>query len=134
MDPFYALINHTTYNVDACLVDCVTTRTILHDKKYFSNLTLVKSNVNTISGYVNLIQGFRRATSILPSETIIYINDALYYVDSSQNLLSIKNNCWNGYHIKTKNNGSNEYLFITLIIFRKKYILEKLHSYSCRLY
>ena len=134
MDPSHTLINHMTSNKDAYLVNCVTIHTILHGKKYFSKLTLAKFNVNTKLGLFDLIQGFERTIIILPSGTKIYINDALYYVDSSQKLLSIKNNCRNGYHIKTKNNGSNEYLFITLIIFRKKYILEKLHSYSCRLY
>ena len=38
---------------DACLVDCATTHTILRDKKYFSNLTLVPFNVQTISGPVD---------------------------------------------------------------------------------
>ena len=32
------------------------------------------------------------------------------------------------------NNGSNEYLLITSIIFGKKHILKKLHSYSSGLY
>ena len=60
MDPFVGEI---------CLVYCVTTHTILRDKKYFSNLTLVQSNVNTILGHVDLIKGFGRATIILPSGT-----------------------------------------------------------------
>ena len=47
---------------DACLVDCATTHTILRDKKYFSNLTLVPFNVQTISGPINLIKGSGRAT------------------------------------------------------------------------
>ena len=42
---------------DACLVDCATTHTILRDNKYFSNLTLVPFNVQTISGPVDLIKG-----------------------------------------------------------------------------
>ena len=41
---------------DTFLVDCATTHTILHDKKYFSNLTLVQSNVNTISTLADLIK------------------------------------------------------------------------------
>ena len=32
------------------------------------------------------------------------------------------------------NDGSNEYIFITLVIFGKKHILEKLPPYSCGLY
>ena len=79
-----------TSNVDACLAYCSTTHTIPRDKNYFSNLSLVKSNVNTILGPVDLIQGSRRTTIILPSGTKIYINDALYSVKSKQNLLSFK--------------------------------------------
>ena len=63
---------------------------ILHDKKYFSNLTLAKSNVNIILGLIDLILGFKRVTIVLPSGTKIYINDALYYANSNQNLLSFK--------------------------------------------
>ena len=87
MDLSYTLIYHTTSNVDACLVDCATTHTILCDKKYFSNLLLVKSNVNTILSPVDLIQGFGGATIILTSGTKIHINDALYYAKSTINAL-----------------------------------------------
>ena len=47
---------------DACLIDCATTHKILHDKKYFSNLTLLPFNVQTISSLVDLIKGSGRAT------------------------------------------------------------------------
>ena len=77
MDLSHTLIHHTTSNVDTCLANCATTHIILRDKKYFSNVSLVKSNVNTISGHVDLIQGSGRATIILPSGTKIHINDAL---------------------------------------------------------
>ena len=82
MDLSHTLIHHMTSNVDACPTDCVATHTILCHKKYFSNLSLVKSNINTISGPIDWIQGFRRATIILPSGTKIHINDALYYAKS----------------------------------------------------
>ena len=108
--------------------------TIICDKKYFSNLLLVKFNVNTILGPIYLIQGFEKTTIILPSGTKIHINDALYYAKSKRNPFSFKDICRSGYHIETMNNGSNEYLLITSIISRKKHILEKLHSYSCGLY
>ena len=39
------------------------------DKKYFSNLTLVPFNVQTISGPVDLIKGSERATIVLPNDT-----------------------------------------------------------------
>ena len=58
-----------SYVRETCLVDCATTHIILCDKKYFSNLTLVQSNVNTISGPIDLIKGSRRATIILSSGT-----------------------------------------------------------------
>ena len=134
MDIFHTSVHHTTSNVDACFADCATTHTILCVKKYFSNISLVKSNVNTIPGLVDLIQGSRRATIILPRGTKIYINDALYYAKSKRNLLSFKDICRNGYHIKTMNDDSNEYLLITSIIYGEKHILEKLPSYSCGLY
>ena len=56
---------------DTCLVDCATTQIILHDKKYFSDLTLVPFNDQTISGPVDLIKGSRRATIVLPNGIIL---------------------------------------------------------------
>ena len=90
MDLSHTLVHHTTSNVDACLADCAITHTILCDKKYFSNISLVKSNVNTVSSPVNLIQCSEIATIILPRGTKIHINDALYYAKSKRNLLSFK--------------------------------------------
>ena len=52
-----------------CLVDCATTHTILRDKKYFCNLTLVPFNVQTILGPVDLIKGSRRDTIVFPNGT-----------------------------------------------------------------
>ena len=40
---------------DEYLIDCVTTHTILRDKRYFVKLTLIKTNVSTISSTMNLI-------------------------------------------------------------------------------
>ena len=40
---------------DEYLIDCVTTHTILRDKRYFVELTLIKTNVSTISSTMNLI-------------------------------------------------------------------------------
>ena len=75
---------------DACLVDCVTTHIILRDKKYFSNLTLVPFNVQTISSPVDLIKGSGRATIVMPNDTKVQIDDVLYSYKSNQNLLSFK--------------------------------------------
>ena len=82
MDLSHTLVHHTTSNVDACLANCATTHTILCDKKYFSNISLVKSNVNTILGPIDLIQSSKRASIILPKGTKIHINNALYYAKS----------------------------------------------------
>ena len=48
MDPTNGF-NSKTIGEDLCLADGATTHTILKDKKYFQNLTLIKPKVNTIS-------------------------------------------------------------------------------------
>ena len=93
--------------IDACLVDCATMHTILRDKKYFSSLTLVSFNVQTISSLVDLIKGSGRATIVLPNGNKFQINDALYSNKSNQNLLSFKDIRRNGYHIETINHDGN---------------------------
>ena len=65
---------------EICLADSATTHTILLDQKYFSHITLVEANVNTILGPTDLIDGSRIATIMLPCGTIFHINDALYSV------------------------------------------------------
>ena len=84
MDLSHTLIHHMTSNVDACFADCSTTHTILRDKNYFSNLSLVKSNVNTILGLIDLIQGSGRTTIILPRGTKIHINDPFILLNPSK--------------------------------------------------
>ena len=86
---------------DVCLVDCATTRTILWEKRYFLELTLIKENVSTISGTTNLVEGFRRANITLPNGTRFHINDTLYSSKSRRNLLKFKDIRRNGYHIET---------------------------------
>ena len=71
-------------------VDYTIIHTILRYKKYFSNLTLTKSNVNNISSPIDIIQDFGRTTIILPYGIKFYINDALSSTKSNQNLLSFK--------------------------------------------
>ena len=115
---------------DACLVDCATTHTILRDKKYFSKLTLVPFNVQTILGLVDLIKGSGRATIILLNGTKFQIDDTLYSNKSNRNLLSFKDIHRNGYHIETMSHNGNEYLLIT----GQKQILEQLISSSYGLY
>ena len=63
---------------DICLADSATMHTILRNHKYFMSLTLLKANVNTILGPADLIEGSGRAMILLPNDTKICINDALY--------------------------------------------------------
>ena len=95
------------------LVDCATTHTILSDKKYFSNLTLIPFNIQIISSPVDLIKGSERATIFLPNGTKFPIDNAHYSNKSNRNLLSFKDIFQNGYHIETINHNGNEYLLIT---------------------
>lgn len=78
-------INYVSPVRNACLVDCATVHIFLHGKKYFSNLTLAWSSINTI---VDLIKGLGRATIILPNYIKLQIVDALYFDKSNWNLLS----------------------------------------------
>ena len=75
---------------NVCLADCITTHTILQDKRYFLDLTLINANVSTISGTAKLIEGFGRENIMLPNGTRFHINDALYSSKSIRNLLSFK--------------------------------------------
>ena len=102
---------------DVCLVDCATTHTILRDKRYFLELTLIKDNVSTISGTTNLVEGSRRANITLSNGIRFHINDASYSSKSKRNLLNFKDIRRNGYHIETMNEDHVEYLYITFIIF-----------------
>ena len=99
---------------ELCLADSATTHTILKDKKYFSQLTLVEANVNTISGPADLIEGSGRANIMLSGGTTFMINDALFSSRSRRNLLSFKDIRRNGYHIETKNEDNIEYLYILM--------------------
>ena len=58
----------------------------------------------------------------------------MYSPKSSKNLLSFKNIHYNGYHIETNNEGSEEFLYISSKVSSQKLILEKLHIFSSRLY
>ena len=119
---------------DFCLADSATTHTILKNKKYFQNLTLIKSKVNTISNSSNIMEGSRRANLMLPKGTKFCIDDALYFSKFRRNLLSIKDIRSNGYHIETNNEGNEEYLYINSMVSSQKLILEKLLIFSSRLY
>ena len=71
---------------------------------------------------------------MLPKGTKLCIDNALYSSKLSRNLLSFKDIRYNGYHIETNNEGSEEFLYITSIVLGQKLILEKLPIFSSRLY
>ena len=64
MDISHVLFEPDMNNEDLCLADNVTTHTILKSKRYFSTLTMLEVNVNTISGSTKLIKGFGKANII----------------------------------------------------------------------
>ncbi|CAH9084883.1 unnamed protein product [Cuscuta europaea] len=107
------------------LIDSATTHTILRNKIYFSQMTLVEAKVNTISGAAKLIEGSRKAYVMLPNGTKIIINGALYSSKSRRNLLSFKDMRQNGYHIETMNENQKEYICLTTTKSGTKYICEK---------
>ena len=117
---------------DVWLTDCATTHTILQDKIYFLELTLIKANVSTIFGTTNLVEGSGRTNIMVLNGTRFHINDALYYSKSRRNLLSFKDIHRNGYHIETMN--EDNILYITSIIFGQKLIMETLSTFSYGLY
>ena len=70
----------------------------------------------------------------MPKSTKFCIDNALYSSKSNKNLLNFKDMHYNGYHIKTNNEGSEEFLYITSIVSGQKLILEKLSIFSSVLY
>ncbi|XP_073153898.1 uncharacterized protein [Henckelia pumila] len=86
------------------------------------------------SGASKIIEGYGKAKIILPNDTSIYIENALYASKSSRNLLSFKDIRRNGYHIETLNENNFEYLGITSIISGQKQIKEKLCALPSGMY
>ena len=119
---------------ELCLVDSATTNTILREIKYFQTLTKSKGKVMTIAGRDAVIVGSGRAIIILPMGTLLVIEDALLYPDSTRTLLSYKDIRRNGFHIETHNDNKDEYLFITKNDGYNKQLLEKIPSLSTGLY
>jgi hypothetical protein len=97
-------------------------------------LSPAETHVNTISGISNLIEGSGRAYILLPEETKLIINDALYSSKSRKKLLSFKDIRRNGYHIETMTENNIVYLQIIMIKYGQKIILEKLEVLSSGLY
>ena len=86
----HVLFSHKMNDDGVCLTDCATRHTILRDKRYFLELTLIKANVSFISGTTNLVEGFGRTNITLPNEIRFHINTALYSSKSRRNLLNFK--------------------------------------------
>ena len=84
MDLYVGSLSSKINGGEICLSDSATTHISLWDQKYFSHITLVEANVNTISGPADLTDGSKRATIMLPCGTIFYINDALDSVISKK--------------------------------------------------
>ena len=100
---------------DVCLADYATTHTILRDKRYFLELTLIKANVSTISSITNLVEVSGIVNITLPNGTRFHINDTLYSSKSRRNLLKFKDIRRNGYHIETMNEVNVKYRYFTLL-------------------
>ena len=119
---------------DVCLVDCVTTHTILQEKRYFLNLALTNGNVSTKCGPINLVEGFGRVNIMLSNGIRFHINDVLYSSKSTRNLLNFKDIHKNGYHIETTNEGNTKCHYITFIVYDKKLVVKKFSTFSSMLY
>ena len=61
---------------DMCLLDSGSTHSIFRNPNFFSNVTLRKAHVHTISGPTEIINGFGNATIILPNNTILNIENS----------------------------------------------------------
>ena len=134
MDISHILVDSKMNNEDLCLADSATTHTILKSKKYFSTLTMLEANVNTISGSTDLIEGFGKVNFIFSRGTKFTISNALFSSKSKRNLLSFKDIRQNGYHVETNNKNNIEYLYIIFSVLHEKRILKILFAFSFGLY
>ncbi|TYG40666.1 hypothetical protein ES288_D12G111300v1, partial [Gossypium darwinii] len=92
------------------------------------------AHINTILGSSKLFEGFGRVIILLPKGTKFFIDDALFSTNSKRNLLSFKDIRINGYHIENMDEKNIKYLYITNVECGKKYILERLPTFSSGLY
>ena len=117
------------YPVDSC-----TTGTILRDTRYLQTLRKYEGSITTIIGNDNKIVGTGRATIILPNGTILVINEALLYPDSTRTLLSFKDIHANGFHVETNDDEGEECLIMTRKHGDQKTIVESFPSVKESLY
>ena len=84
--------------------DSGTTHTILKDEKYIYNLIPTKANVNIKLCAIDLIKGSGKASFILPNRIKIFIDNALFFLNSKKRkLLSFNDVYQNGYDVVTTN-------------------------------
>jgi hypothetical protein len=117
-----------------CLVDSGTTNSILKEIKYFQTLIKNKGNILTIVWRDAVIVGSGWATIMLPMGTLITIEDALLYPDSTRTLLSYRDIWKNVFHIETHNENNEESLLITKDNRYGKDTLERVPSLPSGLY
>jgi hypothetical protein len=102
---------------DICLANSATTHTIPRYKQYFSNLRMIKAEVNTISGSTNLIESFERTNIMLLEGTRFIIDNVLFSIKSRKNLQSFKDIHRSRYHIEIVNDNGIKYLHIVSNVF-----------------
>ena len=66
------------FDGEICLADSATTHMIFQNKMYFSNLNLIKANVNIIPAQVDFIEVTGRVMIILTKSTKLDIHNTLY--------------------------------------------------------
>jgi transposase InsO family protein len=119
---------------ELCLVDSATTHTILKNPKFFLNLNMIKTSVNTISGTSSIIESSERASILLPEGTRINIRDALYSSESQRNLLSFKDTRRNDFHVETTCEDGIKNLLLISYKTGQKQVLEKMRAHASGLY
>ena len=103
-------------------------------KKIFHTLTKKRGSVTTIANGNVLIVSSGSASLILPMGIELIFDDVLLYPQSTRTLLSFKDIQSNGFHIETETENDIEYILMTRSMRCQKQIVEKLPSFSSRLY
>ena len=114
---------------DICIPDSGTTHTFLKYKRYFSDLKLIKTIINTLSSPADLIERTGKASFILPNGTKFFIKAALFSPKFKRNLLSFNDIYLHGYDTQSATEGNMKYMYLTIYVSGKKYILEKLPKF-----
>lgn len=73
------------YNKKICLIDSTTTYTVLHNKIYLINLSLIKAKVNTILGPADLIEVSKRVMFILVNGMKLRIHTLCIHLNLEEN-------------------------------------------------